>query len=170
MSMVGGSRQRLAEVLGAAFAQGLLSEQTHSHRLGLLLGPRVIDPQQLVGDLTLRDSRSPRAAAREAWSSLVATVRAIIGRSERRDASLLLALDRVDGESLLVGRHPSCDVVLDEPSVSRRHAQLTRRDGAWMIRDLASTNGTLLNGNLVGRATLRAGDVVTLGNVAILLD
>jgi pSer/pThr/pTyr-binding forkhead associated (FHA) protein len=54
--------------------------------------------------------------------------------------------------------------------VSRRHAQLTHRDGKWVIQDLASTNGTLVNGERVGRAALRAGDLVTLGELTILLD
>jgi hypothetical protein len=43
VSALGRSRQHLAGVLNSAFAEGLLSEQTHSHRLGLLFAPRLID-------------------------------------------------------------------------------------------------------------------------------
>jgi hypothetical protein len=46
MDSLGRSRQRLAGVLNSAFAEGLLSEQTHSYRLGLLFGPRLIDPHR----------------------------------------------------------------------------------------------------------------------------
>jgi hypothetical protein len=165
-----GSRQRLAGVLSSAFAEGLLSEQTHAHRLGLLFGPRLIDPQRLVGDLTLR-RRHPRplVAARRAWGALSASVRATaLGTSPTMP--LLLVLDRADSDRLLVGRHPACDVVLADPSVSRRHAQLTFRDGVWMLQDLASTNGTSVNGERVGRTTLRAGDVISVGNQAIQVD
>jgi hypothetical protein len=171
VSTLGRSRQRLAAVLNTAFAQGLLSEHTHSYRLGLLFGPRLIDQQQVIGDLTLRRGRSRRtAAAREAWSALAASVRTATRHGESVGAPLLLVLDRAESEQLLVGRHPNCDVVVDEPSVSRRHAQLTYRDGAWVIQDLASTNGTLVNGERVGRTALRAGDIVTLGSLPILLD
>lgn len=61
VSTLGCTRQRLAGILNSAFAEGLLSEQTHSYRLGLLFGPRLIDQQRLVGDLTLRRGRSRTA-------------------------------------------------------------------------------------------------------------
>jgi pSer/pThr/pTyr-binding forkhead associated (FHA) protein len=83
---------------------------------------------------------------------------------------LLLALDRVESKQLLIGRHPACDVVVADASVSRRHAQLTFRDGVWVLQDLASTNGTTVNGERVGRAALRAGDIVALGNQIIQVD
>ncbi|MCW3019254.1 MAG: hypothetical protein JWN10_1562 [Solirubrobacterales bacterium] len=168
---LGRSRQRLAGVLNSAFAEGLLSEQTHVHRLGLLFGPQLIDPQQLIGDLTLRHDRSrPTAAARRAWRGLVAGVRAAVGSGRSKPAPLLLALDRTQGERLLVGRHPACDVVVADPTVSRRHAQLTFRDGVWVLQDLASSNGTTVNGERVGRTTLHNGDVVELGAQSILID
>jgi hypothetical protein len=173
VSASGRSRQRLAGILSSAFAEGLLSEQTHSHRLGLLFGPQLIDQQRLVGDLTLRTGRPrPAAVARDAWAALVASVRAAVprGRSSPSPPPLLLALDRAAGERLLVGRHPACDVVLGDPSVSRRHAQLTFRDGAWVLQDLASTNGTAVNGARVGRTAQHAGDIVTLGGQSIQID
>ena len=83
---------------------------------------------------------------------------------------LLLVLDRAEHNRLLIGRHPACDVVVGDPSVSRRHAQLTFRDGVWVLRDLASTNGTTVNGERVGRITLYTGDIIALGNQAIQID
>src|ERR1035437_7529948 len=47
VSALGRSRQRLAGVLNSAFAEGLLSEQTHSYRLRLLFAPRLVDPPRL---------------------------------------------------------------------------------------------------------------------------
>ncbi len=171
MYALGRSRQRLAGVLNSAFAEGLLSEQTHVHRLGLLFGPRLIDPQQLVGDLTLRRGRrQPGVAARHAWRALAASLRASAGFGRSSAAPLLLVLDRAAGERLLVGRDPTCDVVVADLTVSRRHAQLTFRDGAWILQDLGSRNGTAVNGERVGRTALRSGDVVELGAQSIVID
>jgi hypothetical protein len=164
------SRQRLAGILNSAFAEGLLSEQTHSYRLGLLFGPRLIDQQRLVGDLTLRRGRSRAAdGVRDAWSALAESVRTLT-RRRSSSAPLLLVLERAESDQLLVGRHPRCDIVVADPSVSRRHAQITLRDGVWVIQDLASTNGTSVNGARIGRMALHAGDIVALGSQSIQID
>jgi hypothetical protein len=171
VSGLGRSRKRLSGVLNSAFAEGLLSEETHSYRLELLFGPRLIDPQRVIGDLTIRGGRSrPLLIVRRAWRALATSISTTVGCGGSRTEPLLLALDRVDSETLLVGRHPACDVVLVDESVSRRHAQLTYRDGVWVLQDLASTNGTAVNGEHVGRAALRTGDIISLGNQTILLD
>lgn len=171
MSAPGYSRQRLAGILNSAFAEGLLSEHTYSYRLGLLFGQRLIDQQRLVGDLTLRQGRSRVAdGVRDAWYALAESVRTLTRRGESSSAPLLLVLDRAESDRLLVGRHPRCDVALTNPSVSRRHAQITFRDGVWVIQDLASTNGTSVNGARVGRMVLHAGDIVVLGSQSIQMD
>lgn len=54
-----------------------------------------------------------------------------------------------DGEVLLVGRDPSCQVVLTDRSVSRHHAEIARVDGAWVIRDLGSRNGIHADGQRI---------------------
>lgn len=56
-------------------------------------------------------------------------------------------------------------IVLHDPNVSRRHAELTFQDGVWRIVDLHSTNGTLVNDMDVREATLHEGDLVTIGLV-----
>jgi FHA domain len=171
VSAFGRSRQRLAGVLNSAFAEGLLSEQTHVYRLGLLFGPHLIDQQQLVGDLTLRRRRTrPADVARRAWRDLVESARGAAGFGEPVELPMLLVLDRAAGDRLLVGRHPACDVLVTDPSVSRRHAQLTFRDGVWVLQDLASMNGTAVNGERVGRTALHSGDVVELGAQAIQIE
>jgi pilus assembly protein CpaF len=52
-------------------------------------------------------------------------------------------------------------------TVSRHHAQLVHRDGSWVIQDLHSTNGAVLNGKRAGRTVVHSGDVLTLGGQAI---
>ena len=67
------------------------------------------------------------------------------------------------GETVL-GRDPSCAVMVEDPSVSRRHARITRDDRAHhFVEDLGSTNGTFVSGRLVRRAALSTGDRLQLG-------
>ncbi len=51
----------------------------------------------------------------------------------------------------VLGRHPNCDIKLEDGSVSREHAQLTMVGGRWHVEDLSSRNGTFLNGRIVDR-------------------
>jgi hypothetical protein len=64
---------------------------------------------------------------------------------------------------VVVGRSQDCDVVLDDPNVSRRHAELRAEEGRWIVADLGSTNGVRVNGRAVERAALEPGDEVTFG-------
>ncbi|MFM7719012.1 MAG: FhaA domain-containing protein [Actinomycetota bacterium] len=67
------------------------------------------------------------------------------------------------GEALTIGRLPDCDVVLDDPAASRHHARVERTSDGFLLEDLGSTNGTLLNGEPVERALLEDGDLVAIG-------
>jgi hypothetical protein len=162
----GARKHRLARTLNAAYAEGLLSEHTLTHRLDLLFGGVVIDPAGLVGDLSRRGAR--RSSWRSALSSLVDRHRARAGAGV---PDMLLALDWSGGcEELVIGRLPDCDVVITDETVSRRHAQLTFRDEGWILQDLNSTNGTRLNGQRVGRCRLRPGDRLGLGSQLLRVD
>ena len=66
-----------------------------------------------------------------------------------------------------IGRSSANDIVLDDASVSRRHALLARRGGSTWILDDRSLNGVRVNGERVSEAALRDGDVIALGNVAV---
>lgn len=57
----------------------------------------------------------------------------------------------------------SCQIVLGDDTVSRRHAELRFEDGRWLLRDLGSSNGTYVNGRWVAEAEVRPGDVIHLG-------
>jgi hypothetical protein len=69
----------------------------------------------------------------------------------------------LSGARVVVGRSHDCDVVLDDPNVSRRHAELRRQGDTWMVADLGSTNGLKVNGRRVEHAVLKPGDEITLG-------
>jgi hypothetical protein len=73
----------------------------------------------------------------------------------------------VGDDRFLIGRSPRANLVLDDPTVSRRHAELSRAGPAWLIVDLGSTNGTLVNGWRVERARLREDDEVRLGSARL---
>ena len=64
-----------------------------------------------------------------------------------------------------LGRLPECEVVLADPNVSRRHAEVrASEDGGFLVRDLGSTNGTRRNGVVVnGSERLASGDEITVG-------
>ena len=68
-----------------------------------------------------------------------------------------------------VGRDPANGIVLPDPSVSTRHAELARLRDGWRLTDLGSTNGTTVNGHSVdGRGvTLRGGEQITLGTIVV---
>jgi len=72
-------------------------------------------------------------------------------------------LIRLSAPRLSLGRSSDCDVRLERTGVSRRHAELERRGPALSIRDAGSTNGTYVDGKRVDHTSLRAGQVVRLG-------
>jgi putative nucleotidyltransferase with HDIG domain len=78
-----------------------------------------------------------------------------------------------ESESLLrAGRLGSLEIVLDDSSVSRRHAEVRYGDDGWSVRDLESTNGTYVNGVRIGpgEQPLRARDIVQFGKVAVIVE
>ncbi len=76
---------------------------------------------------------------------------------------------RLDGPLMVVGRTPDADIEVRVPEVSRRHAEITERDGGFFIRDLDSTNGTYLDDERISGSPvrLREGSSVVLGNGAV---
>jgi hypothetical protein len=70
----------------------------------------------------------------------------------------------------LVGRDPTCAVVLDDKSVSRRHALVERRGHAWHVVDQGSANGTFLDGEQVAEAELRDGQELRLGTLPLAVE
>jgi hypothetical protein len=90
---------------------------------------------------------------------------------EQAQARTPTALLLIDGQRMLVGptgatlgRSRQCDVVLNDPNVSRQHAELRPRGGSWVLTDLGSTNGSRINGHPVERSeVVRPGDEIELG-------
>jgi putative nucleotidyltransferase with HDIG domain len=76
------------------------------------------------------------------------------------------------GQILRAGRLESLEIVLDDPSVSRRHAEIRASAQGWQLRDLDSTNGTFLNGTrIVGaQRKLKPEDVIHFGKISLVVD
>jgi hypothetical protein len=70
----------------------------------------------------------------------------------------------------LVGRDPSCAVVLEDKSVSRRHVLVERRGHAWHVVDQGSANGTFVDGEQVAEAELRDGQELRLGTLPLAVE
>ena len=170
MTIGGAARTRLTRLLEAAFAEGLISEETFHVRINAVLGPSLIHPTEVIGDLSFRE-RGLRARLAAATPNLIRFL-ADFFADECGPPSTVLALDWAGApdRDLVIGRDHACDVVLSDLSVSRRHARLIPRDGRWILQDLASTNGTMVNGRPVGRCELRPGDRLVLGAQRLQVD
>jgi hypothetical protein len=69
----------------------------------------------------------------------------------------------LEGDAVEIGRSPEADVFLDDVTVSRTHAILSREDTGYVIEDKGSLNGTYVNRRRVEQATLQDGDEVQIG-------
>jgi FHA domain-containing protein len=84
----------------------------------------------------------------------------------------------VGGQRLLIpaggatiGRSRECDIVLEDTGVSRRHAEIRPGSDGWMLSDLGSTNGVVVNGrDIHGAYALQHGDRVELGSTEIVFE
>ena len=65
-----------------------------------------------------------------------------------------------------VGRSQENDITVNDPNVSRRHARISRADNGFVVEDLGSTNGTLLDGAPIDRERIDGGDELTFGQTA----
>jgi hypothetical protein len=77
----------------------------------------------------------------------------------KADDGSIIQLNRM---SMRVGRHPECDIVIPTPGTSRQHAEFEFRDGAWVVNDLNSGNGTFVNNVRVRTQPLAPGDEVRI--------
>ena len=92
----------------------------------------------------------------------------------RRSRALVTVAGRrlpVPPRGATLGRSRDCDIVLDDSSISRRHAEIRPAGDGWTVADLGSTNGVRLNGRTLRDATpLQAGDRVELGSTEIVFE
>lgn len=73
-----------------------------------------------------------------------------------------------DKEAILIGRDPTCDIQIDNVGVSRHHARVEKRIDVYILTDLASGNGTFVNGKKINHHNLNDGDEIGLWNYSLL--
>jgi pSer/pThr/pTyr-binding forkhead associated (FHA) protein len=123
------------------------------------LAPNISDaPTQVGGKLPLISQRDRRRAALTAEQLAAGRYLAI------QDGEESVVIPVGEG-SLRLGRGQASDVVLEDRSVSRRHAVVTRHGDEVVLWDDRSLNGVRVNGERVPQAVLRDGDAVALGDV-----
>jgi hypothetical protein len=91
-----------------------------------------------------------------------------------REAELVLIEDGkpsrafpLSKQRVIIGRLAESDVVLADPGASRRHAEVRRDHGGYVITDLGSTNGTMVNEATIGERPLEEGDRITIGRTVL---
>jgi pSer/pThr/pTyr-binding forkhead associated (FHA) protein len=82
------------------------------------------------------------------------------------DAGEIVLLE-LTADVMHIGRSPAADIVLDDSSVSRKHALIARRGEDIVILDDRSLNGIRVNGERVNGAVLRNGDTIVIGQVTL---
>jgi hypothetical protein len=181
-------RERFAsyeEALTSELA-GYLLEHARRERLALLSRPviefetddrlglgefgiqtRVVQPEQAV------EPDQPAYAEEESGRTMIYSTAGRVAEplEERARARQQNALLLLDGKRLMVGptgvtigRSRQCEVVLDDPNVSRQHAEIRPRGGSWVLTDLGSTNGSSINGRRInGPEVVKPGDEIEIG-------
>ena len=76
----------------------------------------------------------------------------------------------LEGDQITIGRDSSNGIMINDAEISRRHARLTFQGGKYILEDLGSTTGTLVNGQrLAGPRVLKPGEVVSFGEQIVLV-
>jgi hypothetical protein len=90
------------------------------------------------------------------------TLKVIAGKTAGREIVIPLT-------GAIIGRNPPAEILLNEPAVSRQHCSIHLRRNDWLVEDLASQNGTLVNGAPVSKEVLRPGDRIQVGDTVLLV-
>jgi hypothetical protein len=142
------------------------------------IATRMVQPQRPGQAPEAPAAAAPPGATRVYQAAPAATEAVTPGDAERLGlahdvrASLRVGNTRHDlGEDKVVlGRSRDCDITLDDPNASRRHAEIHRENGAFWIVDLKSTNGIEVNGRRVERARLTHADTILIGKTELTFE
>ena len=100
----------------------------------------------------------------------MATPAPLMARVELRTRGVFMGACEFRGGTARIGRGTDNEIVLVDDRVSRRHGQLSARQGNLVFIDLGSTNGSFVNGTRVREIVLGSGDVVRLGNSTLTIQ
>jgi hypothetical protein len=166
----------------------LVIEQAKDNRWNLMGTPKVrfeLDESMGRGEFRVEaglsadpEAEAPRASTREPRPGDAGATSAIsLETAQRmgieRSGAELVVVDEggkpreriaITRSPVVIGRLSTNDVVLSDPNVSRRHAELRRDGDEWLVVDLGSTNGTMVNGKLAKEQRLKDGDKIAFGS------
>jgi Protein of unknown function (DUF3662)/Inner membrane component of T3SS, cytoplasmic domain len=190
-------RQRFAgyETALADELAGYLLEHARRERLTLMVRPVIdfeTDPLLGLGEFGIQTGEvhpgEPEPARGSApgsssepggrtmiYSSAGRIAEPLEERARTRDQKALLIHDGrrlvVDPAGVVVGRSRQCDIVLEDPNISRRHLEVRPRGGSWVVADLGSTNGSRINGRSIeGSEVVRPGDEIEIGSTRLTFE
>ena len=94
---------------------------------------------------------------------------------KKRDIEILWVLDGRDRgcfhylkDAAVIGRCPTCDITLNDKSISRQHLQINKKSAHWFLTDLSSTNGSWLNNKRFFYGRIHHGDLLEVGETVLL--
>jgi len=162
-------RDRAINLLWTRYDEGRLRYDTFALRLEAAVHARSqADLDALLTDLPGRGGLG--AALRTRWQRGRAVLAGRMPRVWQAASWPVLMFPAGEQRRFTIGRDSGCDMVLPDPTVSRWHAGLRREPGGWLLDDLGSTNGTLLNGWRVRAwVPVRDGDLVSFGAVTFVV-
>jgi hypothetical protein len=166
---------------------GYLLEHARRERFALMSRPAIAfhtDERLQLGEFGIQarlvHHDEPQAPAADSGHTMVQSAAARVQepleeRARQREARALLATGGrrlvVGPGGVTIGRSRSCDVVLEDANVSRRHAEVRARGGGWIVADLGSTNGVAVNGVRLERPqALRPGDRIEIGTTVLTFE
>lgn len=76
----------------------------------------------------------------------------------------------IEKSEITIGRSPNTDIQIDNLAVSKRHARLIGQKGQFVVEDLNSTNGTLLNNEKISKAILKHNDIILVGKHTLVIN
>jgi FhaA, N-terminal domain/FHA domain len=178
-------RERFADYEGALAEEltGYLLEHARRERLVLLTRPTVefeTDDRLGLGEFGIQTRMAPPEGQEDDEAPAEQSGRTMVYSTSERHSEPLEERARSRAETALLvlggkrmvvgpagatlGRSRKCDIVVDDPNVSREHAEVRPRGGSWVLRDLGSTNGSSINGRRTdGAEVLKPGDEIELG-------
>lgn len=154
-------RTSAASTAGAGASIGSVGSAVGARSPAAAPAPAYAEPEEVGNTMIFNNSQRTRDAVE-------------LTSARRRPKALLLVSGRrllVAPRGATIGRSRDCDIVLEDSSISRRHAELRPGGQAWTIEDLGSTNGVRVNGNTVhGPQELRTGDRIEIGSTEMLFE
>jgi hypothetical protein len=174
----------------ASELSGYLLEHARREKIALVTRPKIefrTDDRLRLGEFGIQarlvrppqDEHAPPSQGDEGHTMVYSMVSDRVSEplrepDPRRPGALLRVngrAERVGPGGAVLGRSRDNDVVIDDPNVSRHHAEVRPSGGSWIVNDLGSTNGIKVNGRRVnGPQSLKGGDVIELGTSSVTFD